>query len=148
MVESRWLDLTAASAYLSLRPDSFARKVKVGIIPEPSTQLGERTPRWDRGALDTTMSGGVGSTNARQAVNSLAAQIEAAGGKNLPHPRGRDGQRKQPVNDLLAERIQKARQAFIGAARPVTDAELAASQAAAQARAAEPKGHKPLAEGH
>lgn len=48
-------------------------------------------------------------------------------------------------DDLLAGQVQKARQAFIGAARPVTDAELAAVQAAAQARAAEPEGLKPLA---
>jgi hypothetical protein len=36
MSDARWLDLTAAAAYLSLRPDIFARKVKAGVIPAPS----------------------------------------------------------------------------------------------------------------
>jgi hypothetical protein len=74
---ARWLDLTAAAAYLPLRPDIFARKVKAGIIPAPSVHLGERTPRWDQGVLDATMGGGTGSTNAREAVNALATQIAA-----------------------------------------------------------------------
>jgi hypothetical protein len=93
VTDARWLDLTAAAAYLSLRPDIFARKVKAGIIPEPSVHLGERTPRWDRGALDATMGGGTGSTNAREAVNALANEIAAEGRKDgSPHARRRHGQ--------------------------------------------------------
>lgn len=93
MADPRWLDLTAAAAYLSLRPDIFARKVKAGIIPAPSPHLGERTPRWDRSALDATMGGGTGSTNAREAVNALATQIAAEGRKDgASHARGRHRQ--------------------------------------------------------
>lgn len=93
MAEPRWLDLAAAAAYLSLRPDIFARKVKAGAIPAPSVNLGERTPRWDRGALDATMSGGTGSTNAREAVNALATQIAAQGRKDgSAHTQRRNGQ--------------------------------------------------------
>lgn len=93
MSDPRWLDLTAAAAYLSLRPDIFARKVKVGIIPEPSMHLGERTPRWDRGVLDATMGGGTGTTNTREAVHALANQIAEEGRKNgSPHARRRHGQ--------------------------------------------------------
>lgn len=76
MTDPRWLDLTAASAYLSLRPDIFARKVKAGIIPAPMVPLGGRTPRWDRDALDAMMmGGGTGSTNAREAVSAYVNQI-------------------------------------------------------------------------
>jgi hypothetical protein len=96
VTDPRWLDLTAAAAYLSLRPDIFARKVKAGIIPAPSTHLGGRTPRWDRGALDATMGGGTGSTSAREAVNALATQIAAEGRKDgSAHARGRHGQNLQ-----------------------------------------------------
>jgi hypothetical protein len=90
VVEARWLDLTAAAAYLSLRPDIFARKVREGLIPAPSIHLGERTPRWDRGVLDLAMGGGTGSTNAREAVNALANEIAAEGRKNgTPRAQGR-----------------------------------------------------------
>jgi predicted DNA-binding transcriptional regulator AlpA len=86
MVDSRWLDLTAAAAYLSLRPDVFMRKVKAGTIPAPSSHLGERTLRWDRGALDAAMEGKAVSADprdiARDDVNALAAKI--AGGAALP----------------------------------------------------------------
>jgi hypothetical protein len=93
VIDPRWLDLIAASAYLSLRPDIFMRKVKTGIIPAPSLHLGDRTPRWDRGALDVLMGGGAGSTNAREAVNALATEIAAQGRKNsAPHARGRHRQ--------------------------------------------------------
>jgi hypothetical protein len=93
MADARWLDLEGAAAYLSLRPDTFARKVRAGIIPAPSVRLGERTPRWDRGVLDATMDGGTGSTNAREAVNALAGQIAAEGRENgPPHARGRHRQ--------------------------------------------------------
>lgn len=102
-MEAQWLDLTAASAYLSLRPDIFARKVKAGIIPAPSLHLGERTPRWDRSTLDEAMmGGGTGSTNAREAVaaytrkavEALAEKIAAGGqprrsSRPAPHRRGR-----------------------------------------------------------
>jgi hypothetical protein len=93
MSDPRWLDLTAASAYLSLRPDIFARKVREGIVPAPSLHLGERTPRWDRGMLDAAMGGGTGSTNAREAVNALAEEIAGEGRKNgSPRAQGRHGQ--------------------------------------------------------
>jgi hypothetical protein len=93
VTDPRWLDLTAAAAYLSLRPDVFARKVRAGIIPAASTHLGVRTPRWDRGVLDAAMGGGTGSTNAREAVNALANQIAAAGQKDgAPHARRRHRQ--------------------------------------------------------
>jgi hypothetical protein len=75
VTEPRWLDLTAAAAYLSLRPDIFARKVRTGIIPAPSVHLGERTPRWDRGVLDATMGGGTGG-GIGEAVNGVVAEIQ------------------------------------------------------------------------
>ena len=55
MTDPRWLDLAAASAYLSLQPHSFMRKVRAGVIPAPTRHLGDHTPRWDRDALDASM---------------------------------------------------------------------------------------------
>ena len=63
MAESRWLDATAAAAYISVRVDSLRRLVKQGRIPEPSYTLGTRSPRWDREALDAVFDGGADSTN-------------------------------------------------------------------------------------
>jgi len=79
MSNPRWLDLAAASAHLSLLPRSFEQKVKAGIIPGPTMHFGDAAPRWDRDALHASMCGGTGSTNARVAVDALAAEIEAEG---------------------------------------------------------------------
>jgi hypothetical protein len=103
MADPRWLDLTGAAAHLSLRPDVFARKVKAGIIPAPSTHLGERTPRWDRGALDAAMGGGSGSTNVREAVNALANQIAAEGRENGPPHAGRRHGQSLPLRGARAK---------------------------------------------
>lgn len=55
MIEPRWLDTSAAAAYLALDNDAFLRAVKAGICPQPSRHLGLRSPRWDRQALDAAM---------------------------------------------------------------------------------------------
>lgn len=77
MPEPRWLDADAAADHLSLRVDAFLRLVKAGRIPPPSRHLGERTPRWDRYALDSKMTGDTASTDTRTAVHALAEEIKA-----------------------------------------------------------------------
>jgi len=78
MIDARWLDADAAADYLSLRLDAFYRAVRAGRIPPPSRHLGERTPRWDRGALDAVMiSAGTASTDTQTAVDALVEKINA-----------------------------------------------------------------------
>lgn len=77
MSEARWLDADAAADHLSLRIDAFYRAVRAGRIPPASRHLGERTPRWDRSALDSVMIGGTASTDTRTAVDALAEEIKA-----------------------------------------------------------------------
>lgn len=90
---SRWLDIESAASYLSLRPDTFQRKVKARQLPAPSKHLGERSPRWDRAALDAMMEGNAGSSSHRDTFNAIAAKIATEGRKNSPsHARGRHGQ--------------------------------------------------------
>ena len=79
--ETRWLDADGAARYLSLRVDAFLRAVAAGRIPKPSRHLGERTPRWDRSALDSVMIGGTASTDTRTAFDALAEKIKAEGRK-------------------------------------------------------------------
>lgn len=79
--EVRWLDAEDAARYLSIRIDAFFRHVRGGRIPEPSRYLGERTPRWDRSALDSVMIGGTASTDTRTAVDALAEKIKGEGRK-------------------------------------------------------------------
>lgn len=55
--KARWLDAPTAARYLDLRETAFSRQVKAGKLPAPSYQLGTRTPRWDRLALDAAMAG-------------------------------------------------------------------------------------------
>jgi len=75
----RWLNAEATAAYISVRVDALARLVKQGRIPAPSHELGDRSPRWDRLALDVMFEGGTASTDPRTAVTALAQQIEAEG---------------------------------------------------------------------
>jgi len=84
--DQRWLDAEDAAAYLSLRLDAFYRAVRAGRIPHASRHLGERTPRWDRTALDSAMSGGTASTDTRTAIDALAEEIKTEGRKGRsPH---------------------------------------------------------------
>lgn len=77
MPDPHWLDVEAASAYLSLRVDAFSRKVRAGVIPEPSYSLGERTPRWWSPDLDAVMRADTASTDPRTAVQALVEKIQA-----------------------------------------------------------------------
>lgn len=77
MVESRWLDVRAAAAYLCLREDAFTRKVRDGTIPKASHSLGERTGRWWSPDLDAVMRADTASTNTQTAVEALAEEIRA-----------------------------------------------------------------------
>jgi hypothetical protein len=79
MTEARWLDADSAARHLCLRLDAFTRKVRAGLIPEPSYSLGERTPRWWSPDLDTVMRTDTASTNPRTAVQALVEKIETQG---------------------------------------------------------------------
>ncbi len=56
-VETRWLDRAGVAAYLSVRVDALPRLARRGKLPAPSYHLGARSPRWDRLALDSALSG-------------------------------------------------------------------------------------------
>jgi hypothetical protein len=80
----RWLSVEAAAVYLCMRPDVFLKAVKAGKLPAASYALGERTPRWDRDALDARMAGIGDEGNVRAAVDGLVEKIarEAQGRKS------------------------------------------------------------------
>jgi hypothetical protein len=77
--DARWMDAEAAARYLCLRLDAFTRKVRTGLVPEPSYSLGERTPRWWSPDLDAVMRSDTASTNPRTAVQALVEKIHAQG---------------------------------------------------------------------
>lgn len=76
---TRWLDAEAAARYLSVRPDALPRLVRAGRIPPPFKTLGDRSPRWDRLALDAAFDGGVASTDPSKAVEALVQKMQAEG---------------------------------------------------------------------
>ena len=80
----RWLDPEAAARYLSVRPDALPRLVRAGRIPPPSYALGERSPRWDRVALDARFDGGTASTDPRAASQAIAQKIITEGRARRP----------------------------------------------------------------
>lgn len=65
---ARWLDRDACAAYISVRVDELPRLLKRGILPQPSTLLGPRCPRWDREALDARFNGGAASAGRRKTL--------------------------------------------------------------------------------
>ncbi|HEX3587818.1 MAG TPA: hypothetical protein VH024_17595 [Candidatus Angelobacter sp.] len=77
--EPRWLNVEAAAAYISVRVDAIPRLVRQGRIPKPDYTLGQRSPRWDRLALDAAFDGGPASADARHAFQGLANEIAAKG---------------------------------------------------------------------
>lgn len=77
--ESRWLDPEAAAKYICVRPDALPRLVRQGRIPKPDYQLGPRSPRWDRFALDAAFDGGTASTDPRTASLASVQKIIAQG---------------------------------------------------------------------
>lgn len=71
----RWLDAAEAATHLGLRELEFLRRTKAGKLPGPSYQLGARTPRWDRSALDAAMTGGAALTR-RPLAGAVNAILE------------------------------------------------------------------------
>lgn len=94
-VAPEWLNTAGACAYLSMRPDTFARKVRAGAIPAPSYSVGERMPRWKRSDLDAMMSPSAKS-DINASVEELVTSIQTAKQKGRSHrsqdARGRNGQ--------------------------------------------------------
>jgi predicted DNA-binding transcriptional regulator AlpA len=84
MSDPRWLDAEAAARYLSVRVDALPRLVRQGRIPKPSYNLGPRSPRWDRAALDETFEGGSASTNVNEMVRAGVEKILQAGRARRP----------------------------------------------------------------
>jgi hypothetical protein len=72
---ARWLAPDEAARYLSVRPDALPRLVRAGRIPAPSYALGQRSPRWDRLALDSAFDGGTASTDNHRAASAIAQEI-------------------------------------------------------------------------
>lgn len=96
-IEPRWLDRSAAAAYVCMSESAFCRRVALGKFPKPTLAAGEQSPRWDRLALDAAFDAGVDSTDARTAFQGLADEIAAKGTKGAtsraPHPGGRKPER-------------------------------------------------------
>ncbi|WP_010516635.1 helix-turn-helix transcriptional regulator [Komagataeibacter oboediens] len=51
----RWLSREGLARRIDVKPHNVARMVKQGKLPRPSYHLGERSPRWDRHAVDALM---------------------------------------------------------------------------------------------
>jgi hypothetical protein len=78
-IAPRWLNPEAAAAYISVRVDALPRLVRQGRIPAPDRSLGEKSPRWDRLALDAAFNGGTASTDPRIAVQALVEKMAQEG---------------------------------------------------------------------
>jgi predicted DNA-binding transcriptional regulator AlpA len=50
-----WLDKQEVCRKLRMSESTLRRRVKAGIIPEPSRQLGDRMPRWPQKEIDVLM---------------------------------------------------------------------------------------------
>lgn len=80
-VAPRWLDADDAARHLGLRVDAFLRRVKAANLPPPSYHLGQRTPRWDRQALDSSLAVGAASPAAGRPFSEVVREILAEGRK-------------------------------------------------------------------
>jgi hypothetical protein len=84
MADPRWLDPDATAAYLCVRVEALGRLVRQGKIPAPTHILGERSPRWDRLALDAAFEGGAASTDPDEMVRASVQKILQTGRARRP----------------------------------------------------------------
>lgn len=77
--DSRWLNPEATAKYICVRVDALPRLVRLGRIPAPKKTLGDRSPRWDRLALDASFEGGSNSTNVDEMVREGVQKILGTG---------------------------------------------------------------------
>lgn len=78
-LQPRWLDIAAASAYVSLTESAFRRRVALGRFPKPNLSAGIQSPRWDRLELDAAfgckLRNDKDSTDVDRAVKGLVDDI-------------------------------------------------------------------------
>lgn len=84
MADPRWLDAEATAQYISVRVDALPRLVRQGRIPRPIYDIGPRSPRWDRLALDAAFEGGAASTDIDQMVRAGVQKILETGRPRRP----------------------------------------------------------------
>lgn len=75
MSDGRWLSPEEAAEYLGVKEHHLPRLVRQGRVPAPSRQLGPRSPRYDRLALDSMMEGR--QVTDRAALSTLADELRA-----------------------------------------------------------------------
>lgn len=73
--DPRWLDASAAAAYVSMTESAFRRRVSLGKFPKPNLSAGIQSPRWDRLALDASFNAGAASTDAEKAFRGAIDEI-------------------------------------------------------------------------
>src|SRR4051812_48517698 len=95
--ETRWLDPEAAARYLSVRSAALPRLVRERRIPAPNYILGDRTPRWDRLALDAAFDGGGSSTDADTATKAALDAIIKKGRSRRQAQAGRRHDQDIPI---------------------------------------------------
>ena len=79
MSEARWMDSDATAKHISVRVDALPRLVRQGRLPKPNYDLGPRSPRWDRLAIDAAFEGGAASTNLDEMVRAGVQKILETG---------------------------------------------------------------------
>lgn len=81
---ARWLKPEEAALRLGVSVDALKRKVKAGLIPAPSRHLGERSPRYDREALDSVMLGDQPSASSGGIKSIVARILDQPGRQETP----------------------------------------------------------------
>ena len=87
-INPEWLDTSGAATYLSMRMDTFRKKVRAGVLPPPSHMIGERSPRWRRSDLDSMMTP-TASDNNSWVTEYVASLKEGKDGKSTGYGKPR-----------------------------------------------------------
>ena len=96
----RWLDRYALATYISVRVDEIPRFVRAGKIPQPSYQLGPKSPRWWSAAIDEAF--GMASTPATHRGAAELAEIILRKGRP-----GRGPGRPQTIDEATDALVAK-----------------------------------------
>jgi hypothetical protein len=86
----RWLSPRALGSYLGRDPKTLSSLVRAGKLPKPTYQLGPKSPRYDRLAVDAMLIGQREHTDAEDIANRAIQRMRAEYESRPPRARGRN----------------------------------------------------------
>jgi hypothetical protein len=87
---ARWLSPKMLGCYLGRDPKTLLKLVRAGKLPKPTYQLGPKSPRYDRLAVDAMLTGQTEHSDAEDIANRAIQRMRAEYENRPARARGRN----------------------------------------------------------